>query len=271
MKNIKYMVLTVSCLMMAMISCTKEELETSANKEFVFLDVEETDLFFERETGVTTNAGIRVVVHSKERAISTNYTFEILESSTAIEDVHYRVNATSGVIAPNSVIDTLPIEIISENLIPCQQLSLNVKLVSSDIERTDLGTLELSINLESSSELAGIVNYTHTENFAGEDITGMVEISSLQDPGDYMLTDFSFGAWPTAYGIDPPTGNLRWNNNCSTIRLSGTDNYGDVWQMDEVLESDGAVFSFRWSNTYGEFGLVSLTRQDGNSWPKLEL
>lgn len=272
MNKLKYLSSLCFFGVLLLSSCTKEELKPSNEKEFIFLDAENSDLFFERGNGSDyPSAGIRVVLHSENRASTTNYSFEILDSSTAVEDQHYRMSSTGGTIPANTVIDTLPIEILTDNLIPCESMSLHVRLVSSDLERTDQTVLEINLNLESSSELAGTVNYVHSDNFAGEELNGKIEIMALEDAGQYMLSDFSFGAWSAAYGIDPPTGTLRWSNNCSSIALSGTDNYGDVWQMDEVLSSGGPEFVFTWSNTYGEFGVVSLTRQDGKDWPNLEL
>jgi len=213
---------------------------------------------------------LRVILHSQE-VKSVDYTFEILESSTAVKDIHYTVDAFSGTINTNSVIDTLPIKIISSNLIPCEIVTLDLKLISSSVERVSTGTLSVNLNLESASELAGIVTYLHSDNFVGSDLSGTVTITALQTPGDYILSDFSFGAWPEAYGIEPPSGTLKWSNICSKISLSGTDNYGDIWKMDEVISSGGPDFTFTWSNTYGEYGKVTLTREDGGSWPTLTL
>jgi hypothetical protein len=253
-------------------SCNKEEFASSVTKEFVFLDSSNTDLFFQRPgTDEQVSAGVRVVMHAQGKTSAVNYTYEVLPSSTAVEGTHYVINSNTGSIQPNTVVDTLPLSIIPDNLVSCQTLTLDVRLVSSDLPTTNMGTLSISLGVEGGSELAGTVNYEHTENFVGSDLLGTTEIIPTATPGNYMIEDFSFGAWTAAYGIDPPTGTLLWKNNCSSISLSGTDNYGDTWQMDEILASDGPVFTFTWSNTYGEFGKVSLTRQDGKPWPLLEL
>lgn len=268
----KYIGLVLIFSLAFITSCTKEELESSVNKEFVFLDSGNTDLFFERPgTNEEVNAGVRAIVHAKDRSSGVSYTYEVLPSSTAVEGTHYVVNNSTGTIAAGSVVDTLGLSIIPDNLVSCETLTLDLRLVSSDVESTNMGVLSLSLGVEGGSELAGLVDYVHTNNFAGTDLAGTVDIIPLAVPGNYTLSDFSFGSWTAAYGIDPPSGTLMWSNNCSTITLSGTDNYGDSWQFDEILASDGPVFTFTWSNTYGEFGTVSLTRQDGKPWPKLEL
>ena len=41
--------------------------------------------------------------------------------------------------------------------------------------------------------------------------------------------------------------------------------------MTEILESDGPNFTFKYENTYPEFGTVTLTRTDGGTWPALSL
>ncbi len=41
--------------------------------------------------------------------------------------------------------------------------------------------------------------------------------------------------------------------------------------MDEILNSGSLEFTITWSNTYGEFGEVTLTKEDGSAWPTLTL
>lgn len=272
MKNYNIYVSLLMICLIGFASCSKEDLGSSVDKEFVFIHAPQTDLFFESlAPGEQSDIDVRVVRHAQDSSLSISYTFEILSSSTAVEGVHYVVDANSGSIAAGDVSSQLPIKVIPSNLVACQALNLDLKLSSSDIEQTDGSVVSLSLNLESSSNLAGTVNYVHSDNFAGEELTGSVEIIATQVPGDYLISDFSFGAWPAAYGIDPPSGTLKWTNICSSIKLTGTDNYGDVWQMDEILVSNGPEFKFTWSNTYGEFGTVSLTRNDGKLWPEFQL
>lgn len=269
MKKILYILLTFTVVINY--SCTNEELISSVEKEFLFLSTDNTEKFFARPgTGEEVPAEINLIYHGTQSS-TINYTFEILESSTAVEGTHYTVNGTTASFAADSITAELPISIIPDNLVTCETVTIDVRLVSSDIADTKTGTASFNLGVEGGSELAGLVDYVNTANFGGSDVSGTAEIIATSVPGIYTIDDFSFGTWAAFYSIPPPTGTLQWANNCSMIELSGTDNYGDVWQFDEVLASDGPVFTFVYSNTYGEFGQVSLTRQDGKDWPKLEL
>ncbi len=271
MKTSIYICLTLFVALL-FTQCSKEDLSSSVNREFILLSSEQNEYFFEpQEQGVAVPLELVAVLHASERTGAVNYSFEIVGSSTAQEGVHYSVDSFSGSIDSENFSDTLVINVLPAGLEVCETVNLDLRLSGSDLERTDGSIISLALNLESSSDLAGFVDFEHVDNFAMQDLSGTAEIIALETPGEYRISDFSFGAWPTVYGIDPPAGTLKWTNICSTIRLSGTDNFGDVWQMDEVLESDGPVFSFRYSNTYGEFGTVRLTRQDGRNWPLLEL
>lgn len=271
MKTLSYLSVAIfTCIVL--VRCSKEDLQPSTENTFLFLASDQTELFYPSTVaGQGISVPVFAVLHSANRSNDVRYSFEVLPGSTAIEGTHYTLESSTGLITTDAVKDTLPIKVFPASLIPCQSLSLQIKLTSSDIERTDAGIISLSLNLESSSALAGMATYIHTENFTGEVLTGNVNITALENAGEYVVSDFSFGAWDEAYGIDPPTGTLKWSNNCASIRLSGTDNYGDVWKMDEILESGGEKFTFTWSNTYGEYGRVELLREDGFNWPLLEL
>ncbi|MDX1406674.1 MAG: hypothetical protein R3330_01040, partial [Saprospiraceae bacterium] len=63
-------------------------------------------------------------------------------------------------------------------------------------------------------------------------------------------------------------GSLQLVDVCNRISVSGVDNYGDSWQF--VINSiSGADLNATWSNTYGEFGTVIISRTDGADWPPL--
>jgi len=253
-------------------SCTNEDLVSSVENEFVFLSEENAEKFFSRPgTGESIPAEIFLVYHGQDQNREVNYSFEILESSTAIEGTHFVLDGTSGSFNTENIKAELPISIIPDNLISCQDVTIDIRLISSDIDDTNGGTVTFSLGVEGGSELAGEVTYSHTNNFAGSEINGIANIIASSAPGLYTVDDFSFGSWGEAYNIDPPTGNLLWSNNCSTIVLSGTDNFGETWEFTEVSVSNGPEFTFTWSNTYGEFGTVTLTRSDGKNWPFLEL
>ncbi|NNE27868.1 MAG: hypothetical protein HKN09_13565 [Saprospiraceae bacterium] len=219
--------------------------------------------------GMGLPSGFTVILAGSQKSSPVNYTFEIDSSSTAIENLHYTLDATSGSIPANESIGEIPITILDDNIEPGEVLSIVINLTSADVslsENYKTGTHNIQVLCE--TNVLGTYNYVHTDNFTGMDLSGTGEITRFgTSETEYQFSDFSFGAWDAAYGIDPPSGSLRFNENCGIVSITGTDNYGDNWSMTDIFSSGGPEFSFRFENTYGEFGTVTLTRQDGSDWP----
>lgn len=119
------------------------------------------------------------------------------------------------------------------------------------------------------STLSGTLDYVSTNYFcSGADLTGQVMMTS-PSAGKYTFSDWSFGTYPECYGGSAANwGSLQLNDVCNQITVTGVDNYGDSW--DFIINSvNGADLNASWSNTYGEFGTVTLTRTDGKNWPAL--
>jgi hypothetical protein len=119
------------------------------------------------------------------------------------------------------------------------------------------------------SALKGMMDYTSTSYFcSGPDLTGTVEMIET-GAGTYRFSDWSFGTYPECYGGNAASwGSLSLNDVCNKLTLTGVDNYGDSW--DFLINSiSGSDLTASWSNTYGEFGTVTLTRKDGKNWPPL--
>lgn len=122
------------------------------------------------------------------------------------------------------------------------------------------------------SDLAGTFNYVQTDMFCAGEVTGTVTWTEKTE-GIYESTDYVFGSYEPCYDAGPvnnaKTGvSLKIVDACNKISLSGTDNYGDSYKY-TIQKVDGAALTLRWDNTYGEFGTVVLTRQDGKPWPPL--
>ncbi len=125
------------------------------------------------------------------------------------------------------------------------------------------------------SDLAGTFNYVSTElvrgpggTACGGPITGQVTWT-LVSAGKYSTTDASFGQFGECWGDDPansPT--FRINDVCNKISTEGRDQYGDAYTY-TIQNVDGPNLTIRWRNTYGDGGLVVLTRTDGRNWPPL--
>lgn len=273
MKILKYSFLL---LMAALVisSCSKTENEVFTG-EFIQLPASFSGIYVRVNDGQSTPSGYNVVLVGAQKSTPVNFSFEVVDTaSTAIENLHYTVESNSGVIPANSNRGEIPIQILDDNINPGEVLTLVLRLTSADVALNDNYirgeyTMEVSCG---ESALAVAYSYINFDNFSGDEYTGEDQFRIFDNtPGLYVVDDFSFGSWGGAYGIDPPSGTLRFRENCGTISLSGTDNYGDSWKLTEILESGGPNFTFKYENTYPEFGTVTLTRLDGMDWPPLKL
>ena len=273
MKKILYNISLLSMVLLVS-ACSKNE-NVVFNGEFIQLPASYTGLYQRVNDGSGTPAGYTVSLAGAQKSTPVNFTFEVVDSSsTAIADFHYTVESNSGTIPANSTTGEIPITINDDNILPGEVLTITVRLLSADValnENYVLGEYTAEV-LCGEGDLAIPFAYRNFDNFSGDEFTGEDAFMIFDNmAGVYVVEDFSFGSWPGAYGIDPPSGTLRFRENCGTISLSGTDNYGDVWTMTEILESGGPNFTFKYENTYPEFGTVTLTRLDGQDWPPLQL
>jgi hypothetical protein len=272
MRKLLYSLFALS-LIVLLDSCAKNE-QVTFTGEFIQLPAVFDAAYPRINDGVNTPSGFIVRLVGAQKSTPVNFSFEVVDTaSTAIENLHYVVDANSGSIPANSNEGSVPISIIDDNINPGEVLSLVVRLTSADVALNDNYVRgDYTIQVTCDADLSTSVNFTNFDNFADETFTGEDEFRIFDNtPGVYVVDDFSFGSWPGAYGIDPPTGSLRFRENCGVISLSGTDNYGDTWSMTEIIESGGPNFTFKYENTYPEFGTVTLTKADGSDWPSLSL
>ncbi len=133
------------------------------------------------------------------------------------------------------------------------------------------GTARRTINIKASclSTLAGEYAFSTVDHFceAGPE-TGTATITEVA-AGVYTFDDWAFGTYQNCYG-GPAAGwgTLQLSDLCNKLSILGLDNYDDTWSYTNV-EVNGADLTLSWSNTYGEFGVTTLTRGDGTDWPPL--
>jgi hypothetical protein len=117
------------------------------------------------------------------------------------------------------------------------------------------------------SSLAGTYAYDALETFCGKTFSGSITWTAVaSSPGSYTLSDGTFGAWNACYPDAWGSGNVRINDACGRLTMSGADKYGDSYSM-TFISSTATVLTFEWKNTYGEFGTVAVKSNAGKPWP----
>ena len=272
MKKYLYKIFILGFIILA--SSCNDEIVKTLDGEYISLSTLNTNFLYLR-TGdfQATPMGAEVALIAAPQNSDVSYSFEVVDSlSTAIANLHYIIDSNTGILPAGEVLGVLPVSVNPDNIEQDENLSVAIKLTSSDLLLANEEVVTYTLAVTCESELSGAVDYTHSDNFTGQTLNGTTDITLAgMTPGIYKFGDFSFGAWRAAYDIDPPTGTLEFSHVCGVVSMYGTDNYGDTWSMEEILESDGPNFTFKWMNTYGEFGTVTLTRQDGENWPKMSL
>jgi gliding motility-associated-like protein len=118
------------------------------------------------------------------------------------------------------------------------------------------------------SDLAGTYAFDALQTFCGKPpYSGSITLTAVAtSPGSYTVSDGSFGSWANCYPDTWGNGNVRINDNCGNLTMSGRDKYGDSYSM-TVKSITPALLTFEWRNTYGEFGIVALKSNAGKPWP----
>ncbi|MFC3879103.1 hypothetical protein ACFOSV_02895 [Algoriphagus namhaensis] len=86
-------------------------------------------------------------------------------------------------------------------------------------------------------------------------------------PGVYRVTDGTFGFWD-CYGDSWGNGDVRINDACGKLTMTGADKYGASYSM-TVLSSSAEELVFTWLNSDGETGEVTIKAQSGKPLPIL--
>ncbi len=119
------------------------------------------------------------------------------------------------------------------------------------------------------SDLAGTYQFDHIETFCGKTFAGSTTWTAVAaTPGSYTVSDGTFGSWQQCYPDTWGNGNVRINDACGRLTMTGTDKYGNSYSM-VVKSATPQVLTFEWRNTYGEFGTVAVKSNTGKPWPSL--
>ncbi|MAL14864.1 MAG: hypothetical protein CL554_15700 [Algoriphagus sp.] len=121
------------------------------------------------------------------------------------------------------------------------------------------------------SDLGGTYNFTQTnmQSIYGScpgTISGTTTFTPIAStPGAYRITDGTFG-FLTCYGDSWGSGNVRINDACGKLTMSGSDKYSASYSM-TVVSVNAQDLVIQWLNSDGETGLVTIKSNSGKPWP----
>ena len=206
----------------------------------------------------------------------------------------------SGILTSNEILNAFPELESADDFELGDQLILTTKLYledgrtiemlnddgsrryGSDIHTSSLYNVQVSYPLSCPSNLGGEFTWVASDFVSqGESLgdldfpsgTGSLEPTA---PGAttylYESGYFDFGYYCLVYNGEEPdcddgaTGNLQLSDICGILSYTGTDQFGDAYEITNV-EVDGKELTFSWSSAFGEGSTVTLTRTDGTEWP----
>lgn len=276
MKKNKFIYLLLG-LMFAFVACDEPGSEIIFSESFVELDAATTATgartfsYLRVNDGLNVASGFKVNLASRPLDQAVNITFEVVAATTdAIENVHYVINSNSLTIPAGENIGELPIDIIDDNINAGEQLSIDIRVVSADIQIGEgFGQAVHNIQITCESDISGTYASTANGQFgdgsggsagAYSGLTATVTLSETGTDGLYEFDDMSFGLYPQGYGDTPPPG--RVTDVCDAIADVGdADQYGDPFTITGSRNASTGVITLTWSNTWGDGGTVTLTPQ----------
>jgi len=114
-----------------------------------------------------------------------------------------------------------------------------------------------------SSTLECTYTYSTVTPFCSGTLTGAGSLT-LKNNAIFAISDASFGMYACFYGEPVSYGIEIWDT-CGLVELKGKDQF-DVTYNWQVVSNSGDDLVIDWSNSYGDFGLTTLTRDGG--WPE---
>ncbi|GAB5527296.1 MAG: hypothetical protein Roseis2KO_51680 [Roseivirga sp.] len=277
MKKNKFIYLLMA-LVFAFTACDEPGSEILWDLSFVELDAATTTTktntytYLRVNDGLNVPSGFQVNLASRPLDQPTNITFEVVAATTtAIENVHYVLNSNSLTIPAGENIGTLPIDIIDDGINAGEQLNLDIRIVSADIEiGSGFGQAVHVIQITCISDIAGTYSTSATGDVGDGSggsagtygpITSSVTFTETATDGVYDVSDLSFGMYAQIYNDNTPvTGRLQ--DVCDALTdLGDTDRFDDPFTVTGTRVAASGVITLTWSNTWGDTGTVTLTPQ----------
>lgn len=277
MKKNKFIYLLMA-LMFAFTACDEPGSDILWEESFVELDAAtsangaRTYTFLRQNNGINLASGFELNLASRSLDQAVNVTFEIVAATTdAIENVHYVVNSNSVTFAPGEHVVELPIDIIVDGIEAGEQLDIDIRIVSADVEiGSGFGQAVHTIQITCNSDIGG--TYTSTTTGTSTDpccptettVTGTV---TLTDEGDgfYTISDWSAGLyleWYDVYGITATTDlTAEIRDICDGISADFTEPFNTATELRGSRDAATGVITYTWVNGYGDQATVVLTPQ----------
>lgn len=223
--------------------------------------------FLRENDGIPKEYQVQVNLMGKPRGSATSVTFEIGAASTAVEGVHFNLQSGTTVTIPagenTAMID---LDILADNIEPGEKWDLVITLTGGDLPLSNYVTATFVLQVTCPSDLAGTYSTLASGTYAAG---GALNYSNLAaevvltggsgTPPVYTFDDMSFGVYDQLYGDSSPSG--RITDICDEIGdLGDTDQYGDPFTITGTVNGNGTI-TIVWSNTYGDSGTVTLTKQ----------
>ncbi len=278
MKNIFYFLLIASTIFFT--ACDEPGTSILFDENFLELDAattitkQRTYSYLRLNDGVPRASGFNVNLGARQKSSPVNFSFEILPSSTAIENLHYTVGSFTATIPPNTSIVELPISILVDNIDAGELWSIIVRISSQDVPVHELyneGTHLIQVTCPANpADWVGTYN-TLANGDVGDgsggsaqlyaNLPGVVTITQTSIPNVYQFSDMSFNLYPGGYGDIAPVGRFRENCGTSLTDIGDTDRYGDPFTINGIRNPATGVITLTWRNTWGDTGNVVMTRQ----------
>ncbi|PZX53290.1 hypothetical protein LV85_01708 [Algoriphagus chordae] len=121
------------------------------------------------------------------------------------------------------------------------------------------------------SDLGGTFEYTATDmdsvyGSCPGTISGTITFAPITtSPGSYRISDGTFGFW-NCYGDSWGSGDVRLNDACGTLTMSGADKYGASYSM-TLVSVDDTNLVLTWLNSDGETGTATIKSNADKPWP----
>ena len=213
-----------------------------------------TYLYERLNDGTTYDAGFLVVFSGAANANGVNITFAIDTASTAIENVHYTVQATSVTIPAGEWSAELPLTILADNIEAGEKLSIIINITDSDATiNPNFSTATHIIQITCPSDIA-LGAYAETLTGTGAGVP--VELTKNTD-GSYTLSQMNFDYYNPGYDPIPGT----FVDICGELTLQGapTDVFGIAWIGSGSYDPDTGNLSFSVSDaTYNPDYVVDM-------------